>query len=49
MADKKSKVVAKSDDFQSVARRLECGTDMDKFDAKLKKIAQTKASPKRRA
>ena len=35
---------ARADDFKSVAKRLECDPDLDKFDAKLKKIA--KAKPK---
>lgn len=30
------------DDFESVARRLECATDLKKFDAKLRKIAKVK-------
>ena len=34
-----------SDDFQSVARRLECDPDMEAFDSKLRKIAKVKASP----
>jgi hypothetical protein len=29
-----------ADDFESVARRLECDPDMAKFDAKLKKIVK---------
>lgn len=36
-----------SDDFASVAERLECDEDLEAFDAKLKKIA--KAEPKKRA
>jgi len=28
------------DDFESVARRLECDPDLKKFDAKLRKIAR---------
>lgn len=32
----------KTDDFESVAKRLECDTDMDKFKEKLGKIARAK-------
>jgi hypothetical protein len=32
----------KSDDFESVARRLECDPDLKKFDAQLQKIARAK-------
>ena len=32
----------KPDDFESVARRLECDEDLDKFEAKLSKIAKVK-------
>jgi hypothetical protein len=34
------------DDFESVAKRLECDPDMEKFDAKLKKIAKATAKAK---
>ena len=38
----------KADDFESVARRLECDEDLGKFDEKLKKIAKVKrARPKK--
>lgn len=30
---------ARADDFKSIARRLECVSDIGDFDAKLKKIA----------
>jgi hypothetical protein len=32
----------RKDDFESVAKRLECDPDLDKFDAKLRKIAKVK-------
>ena len=40
----RSKKTVKKDDFLSVARRLECDEDKDRFEKKLGKIA--KAAPK---
>ena len=34
----------KSDDFESVAKRLACDEDKGRFEAKLKKIAKAEAS-----
>ena len=45
MTNTKHKDSTKKDDFESVAKRLECDPDLKKFDAKLKKIA--KAKPKK--
>jgi hypothetical protein len=39
---KKKDAEKPKDDFQSVARRLECDPDLDKFDTKLKKIVKAK-------
>lgn len=41
---KKPKPKKKSDDFESVAKRLGCDDDKDRFEAKLGKIAR--ANPK---
>ncbi len=38
----KPKKTKKPDDFASVARRLECDPDMEKFDENLRKIARAK-------
>ena len=43
MPKEKSKKPETGDDFVAVARRLECDPDMDKFDAKLRKIAKATA------
>jgi hypothetical protein len=36
----------KSDDFKSVARRLECDEDRERFEKKLGKIAKATPKPK---
>ena len=36
----------RADDFESVAKRLGCDDDKDRFEAKLGKIAKAKAKPK---
>lgn len=45
--DKQKPNVSKKDDFESVAKRLECDEDKERFEKKLGKIA--KATPKRSA
>ena len=44
MKAKKKPEAAKPQDFASVAKRLECDPDLEKFDAKLKKIAKAKSN-----
>jgi hypothetical protein len=46
---KPNKGQLKSDDFQSVARRIECDEDKGRFEAKLAKIATAKVSAKTRS
>lgn len=36
------------DDFRSVAKHLECDEDKGRFEAKLKKIAGSKPTPKKK-
>lgn len=43
MTDKKK---AQSDKFKAAARRAECDADEAAFEAKLKKLAETKPKPK---
>jgi len=43
-----SKTKANSDDFEAVAKRLECDEDKDAFEAKLGKIAKAKPAPAER-
>lgn len=45
MKDSQGKRIVK-DDFESVARRLECDPDLKKFDAQLRKIAKARVKPK---
>ena len=44
---KKVSGTRKSDDFKSVAKRLDCDPDLDRFDAKLRKIAKAKPKAKK--
>lgn len=48
MAAKKVET-AKADDFKSVARRLECDEDKERFESALSKIAHAKSKLKRRS
>lgn len=41
------KEVSQSDKFKVAARRAECDTDEAAFEAKLKKLAETKPEPKK--
>jgi hypothetical protein len=46
-AKNQSKTPAKkSDEFETVARRLECDPDLSNFDKKLKQLAARKPSPR---